>query len=118
MTDNDEFNGYEVVENLPVGDRRDQFPNNLVEVTVVCPECRGANREAKRGCGTCDGEGSVKKIVPREALDAKEDLNCDTWGQVDFGDGPVEIRCTRMGEHDEHACVVIFEGEPVDPSMN
>lgn len=40
--------------------------------------------------------------------------NCDIWAIVDFGNGPVEIRCTETGEHDQHRCevVIIPEGIP------
>jgi len=53
-----------------------------------------------------------------------EDLNCDLWAEVDFGRGPVEVRCTLTSEHDKHVCIVEMvdgvddvDGE-VDPSMN
>lgn len=32
--------------------------------------------------------------------------NCDIWDTVDFGRGPVEVRCTKTGEHDNHKCEV------------
>lgn len=39
-----------------------------------------------------------------------QDDNCDMFAKVDFGHGPVEIRCTESGEHEEHWCEVrIFE---------
>jgi hypothetical protein len=38
-----------------------------------------------------------------------DESNCDVWMRVDFGHGPVEVRCTQTGEHEEHACAVSFE---------
>lgn len=43
--------------------------------------------------------------------------NCDIWGSVDFGRGPVDVRCTREGPHSRHVCSVIIEvteNVPVD----
>ncbi len=37
-------------------------------------------------------------------------LNCPVYAVVDFGEGPVRIRCTREFEHDEHRCEVIMTG--------
>lgn len=39
--------------------------------------------------------------------------NCDVWGRVDFGQGMVWIRCTKIGEHTDHACEVGIEAPPV-----
>ena len=47
--------------------------------------------------------------------------NCDTWAVVDFGHGPIEVRCTMAGEHDEHGCLIMFledEETTADPDMN
>lgn len=30
--------------------------------------------------------------------------NCEVWGEVDFGEGKVRVRCTRTGDHTDHAC--------------
>jgi hypothetical protein len=35
--------------------------------------------------------------------------NCDQYAVVDFGHGPVEVRCTVIGEHTEHRCDVEFK---------
>jgi hypothetical protein len=35
-----------------------------------------------------------------------EGTNCDSLATVDFGHGPVEIRCTHTGAHEEHRCEV------------
>lgn len=32
--------------------------------------------------------------------------NCDIFGDVDFGHGPVEVRCTRTGKHNDHKCEI------------
>ncbi len=37
-------------------------------------------------------------------------LSCQVYATVDFGEGPVRIRCTRDFEHDEHRCEVIMTG--------
>ncbi len=37
---------------------------------------------------------------------------CDIWGTVDFGQGPVEVRCTELGEHLQHRCVVFLNDIP------
>lgn len=34
--------------------------------------------------------------------------NCDSWAEVDFGLGPVLIRCTQPGEHTDCMCVVLM----------
>lgn len=36
----------------------------------------------------------------------RDGFNCDYVGTVDFGDGPVQVRCTEVGPHDEHKCEV------------
>lgn len=36
------------------------------------------------------------------------ELNCEVWADVDFGHGPVEIRCTKVGEHQHHICNVLL----------
>lgn len=41
--------------------------------------------------------------------------NCDIWGTVDFGKGPVEIRCTLTGPHTEHQCYILFPKPVEDP---
>ena len=48
----------------------------------------------------------------------KPDVNCDIWADVDFGHGPVEIRCTRTGDHETHSCYVMIKSElaPVEDS--
>jgi hypothetical protein len=35
--------------------------------------------------------------------------NCDFWETVDFGRGPVEIRCTQTGTHAQHRTEVFFK---------
>lgn len=35
--------------------------------------------------------------------------NCHIWTLVDFGKGNVEIRCTEVGEHEDHRCEVFIE---------
>jgi hypothetical protein len=35
-------------------------------------------------------------------------INCDYVGTVDFGDGPVQVRCTETGPHDEHKVEVLL----------
>ena len=48
-----------------------------------------------------------------------DELNCDVWAVVDFGHGPTEVACTMTGEHEEHACQVLFvEDDSPDPDMN
>lgn len=37
-----------------------------------------------------------------------EQLDCDIYADVDFGRGPVEVRCTMTGEHEVHACMIQF----------
>ena len=33
---------------------------------------------------------------------------CDFYADVDFGHGPVELRCTMKGSHMIHMCHVVF----------
>lgn len=40
--------------------------------------------------------------------------NCDIWADVDFGHGPVEVRCTQTGPHEDHSCNVVFLEEKVE----
>lgn len=43
--------------------------------------------------------------------------NCIVVATVDFGKGPVEVRCTQVDEHETHKCeVVILEGRAFLPS--
>lgn len=42
-------------------------------------------------------------------------VNCHIWTVVDFGNGPVEIRCTEVGEHDQHRCEVFIDVDDVGP---
>src|SRR5690242_5769794 len=35
--------------------------------------------------------------------------NCSWRGTVDFGDGPVRVRCTQTGEHSVHLSQVLIE---------
>ena len=45
--------------------------------------------------------------------------NCDFWADVDFGRGPVEIRCTIKGPHSRHMCVVEMGiPEPSPPQIH
>lgn len=42
-----------------------------------------------------------------------DDPNCPLFAKVDFGHGPVEIRCTEIGKHDRHWCeVALTEDAP------
>lgn len=38
----------------------------------------------------------------------KIDANCPRYGIVDFGKGPVEIRCTKTVPHQIHKCEVVM----------
>lgn len=111
-----DFEGFSVQKDLPTGDFRERpYPNNLRMIVVTCPECHNANREARRACRTCEGEGGVTKFVTQEELDEAMGANCQVWAEVDFGRGPVVVRCTQTDEHEEHACVVIMNEEPEEP---
>lgn len=33
---------------------------------------------------------------------------CDIYADVDFGNGPVKVRCTKTGPHDMHMCEVFI----------
>ena len=50
---------------------------------------------------------------------AADGPECDRWAIVDFGQGPVEVRCTvNHKEHpdfEEHICQVVFEDDDLDP---
>jgi hypothetical protein len=35
-----------------------------------------------------------------------EEQNCGVWANVDFGYGPVLIRCTEVNQHENHVCHV------------
>jgi hypothetical protein len=53
-------------------------------------------------------------------------LNCDVWSEVDFGKGPVEVRCTMLGKHNNHGCQIAFtnlkvikeDDEPIQESRH
>lgn len=34
--------------------------------------------------------------------------SCEVYDFYDFGHGSVEIRCTKIGEHKQHRCLVIL----------
>lgn len=40
--------------------------------------------------------------------------NCDVWEEVDFGEGPVRVRCTRVGDHNTHSCLVLLSVGEID----
>lgn len=42
--------------------------------------------------------------------------NCNVYGLVDFGDGPVEVRCTETKPHVDHICKVFLatEGQKIE----
>lgn len=40
--------------------------------------------------------------------------NCDYIGVVNFGEGPVRVKCTEQGPHDQHKVEVIL-GATVPP---
>lgn len=47
---------------------------------------------------------------------------CDVTAKVDFGKGPVEIRCTQIGEDHIHKCEVMFvnvthKSEPISHNI-
>jgi hypothetical protein len=42
---------------------------------------------------------------------------CEYRGVVDFGDGPVEVRCTEVGPHNEHKIFVILGKGPREGSI-
>lgn len=45
--------------------------------------------------------------------------DCDFYADVDFGRGPVEVRCTLRGEHIEHVCIVsLVKGESFPKQLN
>lgn len=45
--------------------------------------------------------------LPKAEALAKAEMGlCDVTGQVDFGNGMVSIRCTRVNEHTKHECRV------------
>lgn len=33
---------------------------------------------------------------------------CNTWATVDFGRGPVQVRCTEVEEHERCKCEVLL----------
>ncbi len=37
--------------------------------------------------------------------------NCNVWATVDFGRGPVEIRCTETDMHTWHNCAITFNDD-------
>ncbi len=39
---------------------------------------------------------------------------CDIYATVNFGRGPVEVRCTQTGEHEEHRCNVYIQRRDLD----
>lgn len=57
------------------------------------------------------------KVFPRKGLFRKMLTNCDIWSIVDFGNGPVEIRCTEVGEHSDHRCEIRIEVDE-DPQIS
>lgn len=34
--------------------------------------------------------------------------NCGIFGEVNFGEGPVRVYCTKQGNHDIHVCQVLL----------
>ena len=44
--------------------------------------------------------------MPRRPIN---DLSCDVWMTVDYGEGPVRVRCTKKGPHEDHESKVILD---------
>lgn len=65
---------------------------------------------------TWDAEGILaimREVAPDIQLihfeeGGKKMPNCDVTGKVDFEKGPVEVRCTEEGEHEQHVCIVMI----------
>lgn len=41
--------------------------------------------------------------------------DCDVVGEIDFGEGPVRIRCTQIGSHETHICNVRIPPREISP---
>lgn len=54
-----------------------------------------------------DGFSTQKKLPVGD----QREPNCDVWAEVDFGRGPVDVRCTDTGDHDAHVCIVVMTDE-------
>ena len=50
-------------------------------------------------------------IDPDEVTRFEPVRNCQVAGLVDFGNGPVQVRCTQSGVHLDHACVIFLTAE-------
>lgn len=46
-----------------------------------------------------------------------QNLDCDTWTVIDFGNGPVEVRCTQMGPHEQCICQVFIERNVLESEL-
>jgi hypothetical protein len=44
-------------------------------------------------------------------------FECDFWADVNFGRGPVEVRCTLRGDHITHICTVVLAKTDSNPSQ-
>lgn len=61
----------------------------------------------KKGQPTGDFRSFGEPLYKEEV----KEVNCNVWGQVDFGQGLVSVRCTRVGLHAEHVCSVVITHE-------
>ena len=95
---------------------------HLVGFRCIEGEWEGLSDEFRyvgEGDPRCPNGHPVKRNIPlRLSWSQKEfeavpdsETNCDVWLRVDFGHGPVEVRCTQTGEHTTHGCSVMFSKE-------
>lgn len=53
----------------------------------------------------------IKEGLPDPELETaveEDSSNCNTVGTVDFGEGPVKLRCTQTGNHKQCKCEVFL----------
>lgn len=51
-------------------------------------------------------------------MNENDEGKCNIYAYVNFGRGPVEIRCTKIGEHQIHRCEVTISDNEVKISDN
>lgn len=70
---------------------------------------KGLEKKCPQGHDIYQGVGLKLGWVPDGVVGHEQDeANCNVYYEVDFGQGPVRVRCTEVGQHKEHRTETVF----------
>ena len=70
---------------------------------------KGAEAKCPQGHDIYIGVGLQLGWVADGVVGHEQDEdNCNVYYEVDFGEGPVRVRCTNVGRHKEHSTETVF----------